>query len=158
MPVGAYGGRAEIMAKVSPTGPVFQAGTLSGNPVAMAAGLTTLRELQKDPPYQRLDRLAATLADGMDRIASQAGIAHTVPRVGSMFTFFFNPDPVTDYTVATRSDTKTFARLFWGMMARGIYLPCSQFEAMFLSTAHTEAHVQQTLDAFREVVAEIQST
>jgi glutamate-1-semialdehyde 2,1-aminomutase len=155
MPVGAYGGREDIMKQVMPAGPVFQAGTLSGNPVAMAAGLATLKELRDHPPYVRLEELSRHLADGLDEAASTAGIPHLVGRVGSMWTLFFNPRPVTDYDVARQSDTARFAKFFWAMMERGIYLPCSQFEAAFLSAAHTEKHIEQTLAAGREALAQI---
>jgi glutamate-1-semialdehyde 2,1-aminomutase len=153
MPVGAYGGRADIMAKVSPSGPVYQAGTLSGNPLAMACGIATLRTLRDTNPYPALATKTARLTRGLSDAASAAGIAHTVPRVGSMFTLFFNPEPVTNNTVAGRSDTKLFARYFWGMIERGIYLPCSQFEANFVSAAHSEADIDQTLAAAREVLS-----
>jgi glutamate-1-semialdehyde 2,1-aminomutase len=153
MPVGAYGGREDVMKQVMPAGPVFQAGTLSGNPVAMAAGLATLKELRDHPPYARLEELGRRLADGLDEAATRAGIPHQVPRVGSMWTFFLNPQPVTDYDVARQSDTARFAKFFWAMMERGIYLPCSQFEAAFVSAVHTEKHVQQSLAAAREALA-----
>jgi glutamate-1-semialdehyde 2,1-aminomutase len=152
LPVGAYGGRAAVMQRVMPAGPVFQAGTLSGNPLAMAAGLATLQELRDHPPYARLDQLGQQLAAGLDRAATEAGVPHQVARVGSMWTFFFNPTPVTDYDVARRSDTARFARFFWAMMDRGIYLPCSQFEAAFLSAAHTEEHISQTVAAAKEAL------
>jgi glutamate-1-semialdehyde 2,1-aminomutase len=155
LPVGAYGGRVDIMKQVLPAGPVFQAGTLSGNPLAMAAGIATLQELRDHPPYTMLDQLGQTLATGLQQAARDANVPHQLERSGSMWTLFFNPDPVTDYESAKRSDTKRFARFFWAMMERGIYLPCSQFEAAFLSTAHTEAHVQQTIAAAREALAEI---
>ncbi|MBI1917340.1 MAG: glutamate-1-semialdehyde 2,1-aminomutase [Planctomycetes bacterium] len=155
LPVGAYGGRADIMKKVMPAGPVFQAGTLSGNPLAMAAGIATPEELRDNPPYDRLERLGAMLAEGLRQAADAAGLSHQVARVGSMWTLFFNPDPVTDYDVAKRSDTQRFARFFWAMMDRGVYLPCSQFEAAFLSAAHTAEHVQETLAAAREALAQV---
>jgi glutamate-1-semialdehyde 2,1-aminomutase len=150
LPVGAYGGRADIMKQVMPAGPVFQAGTLSGNPVAMAAGLAALQELRDHPPYARLEQLGRVLVDGLS--ASSAGVPHQIARVGGMWTFFFNPEPVTDYDVARKSDTGRFARFFWGMMDRGIYLPCSQFEAAFLSGAHTDKQLEQTLKAAREAL------
>jgi glutamate-1-semialdehyde 2,1-aminomutase len=152
LPVGAYGGRADIMSQVLPAGPVFQAGTLSGNPLAMAAGLATLMELKERPPYARLEQLGQQLGTGLQQAARQASVAHSFARVGSMWTLFFNPEPVTNYEVAKRSDTKRFARFFWAMMDRGIYLPCSQFEAAFLSAAHTEEHVAQTIAAAREAL------
>ena len=155
MPVGAYGGRTDVMKHVMPAGPVFQAGTLSGNPVALAAGLATLRELRDHPPYERLDELGKRLSDGLTQVATAAGIPHQLARVGSMWTFFFNSQPVTDYDVARRSDTARFAKFFWAMMNRGVYLPCSQFEAAFISTAHTAQQIDQTIAADREVFAQI---
>jgi glutamate-1-semialdehyde 2,1-aminomutase len=157
LPVGAYGGRADIMKKVMPAGPVFQAGTLSGNPLAMAAGIATLQELRENPPYPRLDQLGKKLADGLRAAARSAGIPYQVQRVGSMWTLFFNPEPVADYDSAKKSDTARFARFFWAMMDRGIYLPCSQFEAAFISMAHTEEHIEQTVAAAREAFREITS-
>lgn len=153
LPVGAYGGRADIMKHVMPAGPVFQAGTLSGNPLAMAAGLATLRQLREDPPYQRLEHLGQKLASGLSHAARDAGVPHQLARVGSMWTLFFNPDPVLDYDAAKKSDTQRFARFFWGMLERGVYLPCSQFEAAFLSTAHTDEHVEQTIRAARDALS-----
>jgi glutamate-1-semialdehyde 2,1-aminomutase len=155
LPVGAYGGRADIMKQVMPAGPVFQAGTLSGNPLAMAAGLATLQELRDHPPYQRLEQLGRLLGDGLSQAAAAAGVPHQLARAGSMWTLFFHPQPVTDYDGAKRSDTDRFARFFWAMLNRGVYLPCSQFEAAFLSTAHTEQHVAQTIAAAREALATI---
>jgi glutamate-1-semialdehyde 2,1-aminomutase len=154
LPVGAYGGRADIMKHVLPAGPVFQAGTLSGNPLAMAAGLATLEELRDRPPYARLEQLGARLADGLSRAAAQAKIPHQVARVGSMWTFFFTTVPVEDYDSARKSNTDRFARFFWAMLDRGIYLPCSQFEAAFLTSVHTEQQVTHTLEAARAALAE----
>src|SRR5262245_2381500 len=147
LPVGAFGGRADIMSKVLPAGPVFQAGTLSGNPLAMAAGLAMLNELREHPPYARLEQLGQKLAAGMRAAASQAGVAHQFQRVGSMWTLFFAAEPVVDYDTAKRSDTARFAKFFWAMIDRGMYLPCSQFEAAFLSVPMTEAHIEQTIVA-----------
>jgi glutamate-1-semialdehyde 2,1-aminomutase len=155
LPVGAYGGRADLMKQVMPAGPVFQAGTLSGNPLAMAAGLATLQELRDHPPYARLDRLGDRLARGLADAARSAGVPHQLQRVGSMWTLFFAPAPVVDYDTAKQSDTARFARFFWAMMDRGVYLPCSQFEAAFLSAAHTEEHVDQTIAAAREALASV---
>jgi glutamate-1-semialdehyde 2,1-aminomutase len=153
LPVGAYGGRADVMSRVMPAGPVFQAGTLSGNPLAMAAGVATLLELREHPPYAKLETLSAKLAEGLDRAA--AGVPHGVQRVGSMLTLFFTATPVTDYDTAKTSDTAKFAKFFWAMMDRGVYLPCSQFEAAFVSAAHTEADVNRTIAAAREALAEM---
>jgi glutamate-1-semialdehyde 2,1-aminomutase len=154
-PVGAYGGRAEIMAKVMPAGPVFQAGTLSGNPVAMAAGIATLKELQSNPPYRRLDSLGRTLEISLKDAAADAKVPVQVNRVGSMWTLFFTATPVTDYDTAKTSDTARFARFFWAMMDRGFYLPCSQYEAAFLSAPMTDGHIAETVAAAREALAEI---
>jgi glutamate-1-semialdehyde 2,1-aminomutase len=147
LPVGAYGGRSDIMNKVAPVGPVYQAGTLSGNPLAVAAGLAMLRELKAHPEiYDQLETRAAALC-----AAAPAGI--TVNRVGSMFTFFFTDRPVTDYESAKLSDTARFGRFFRGMLDRGIYLAPSQFEAAFVSAAHSAEDIQQTVGAAREVFA-----
>jgi len=154
-PVGAFGGREDVMKQVMPAGPVFQAGTLSGNPVAMAAGVATLQELRDHPPYVKLDELSKRLTDGLHRLADAAGVPHQVQRVGSMWTFFFNPDPVTDYDSAKKCDTTRFGRFFWEMMDRGIYLPCSQFEAAFNSILHAEKHIDQTLAAAKEAFASL---
>jgi glutamate-1-semialdehyde 2,1-aminomutase len=153
LPVGAFGGRAEIMDHVLPAGKVFQAGTLSGNPLATAAGIATLRELRDRPPYERLEQLSARLAKGLDEAASAARLPHTVARVGSMMTLFFNGEPVVDWPTAARCDTKAFARYFWGLLERGAYMPCSQYEALFVSAAHGEADIDATIDAAREVLA-----
>ncbi len=153
LPLGAYGGRADIMDHVLPKGKVFQAGTLSGNPLATAAGIATLRALSDTPPYARLDALGARLASGLEAAAKAAGVAHCVARVGSMMTLFFQAGPVVDWDTAQRSDTQAFARLFWGLAERGVYLPCSQFEALFVSAAHSEADVDLALSAASEVLA-----
>jgi glutamate-1-semialdehyde 2,1-aminomutase len=118
----------------------------------MAAGLATLRELKENPPYQRLEQLGQKLGDGLQKAAQAAGVPHYFARVGSMWTLFFNPNPVTDYDAAKKSDTKRFAKFFWAMMDRGVYLPCSQFEAAFLSAAMTEEDVQKTIAAARDAV------
>jgi glutamate-1-semialdehyde 2,1-aminomutase len=158
LPVAAYGGRAEIMRKVMPAGPVFQAGTLSGNPLAMAAGIATLTELRDHPPYAMLERLGQKLATGLQEAARAAGIPHQLARVGSMWTLFFTEQPVTDYDAAKKCDTARFARFFWAMLDRGIYLPCSQFEAAFISAAHTEEQIEQTIVAAREALAELSAS
>jgi glutamate-1-semialdehyde 2,1-aminomutase len=152
LPVGAYGGRAEIMDHILPAGKVFQAGTLSGNPLATAAGIATLMELRDRPPYDRLEALSARLAKGLDEAATAAGVPHTVARVGSMMTLFFNPEPVHDWPAAARCDTQAFARYFWGLMDRGVYMPCSQYEALFVSAAHTELDIDATVAAARDVL------
>jgi glutamate-1-semialdehyde 2,1-aminomutase len=157
LPVGAYGGRADIMSCVMPAGPVFQAGTLSGNPLAMAAGIATLRELREHPPYERLEQLGEQLATGLHEAATAAGLPHQVSRAGSMWTLFFSAESVTDYDTAKKSDTERFARFFWAMLDRGVYLPCSQFEAAFISAAHTKEHIELTVHAAREALAEFSS-
>jgi glutamate-1-semialdehyde 2,1-aminomutase len=155
LPAAAYGASVPVMDSVSPVGPVFQAGTLAGNPLAMAAGLATLQLLRDDPPYARLEALSARLAEGLERAASDAKVPHVVQRVGSMLTLFFNPEPVHNYEDAKRSDTRLFARFFWEMLARGVYLPCSQFEAAFVSAAHTEAEIDHTVAAAGEALRAI---
>jgi glutamate-1-semialdehyde 2,1-aminomutase len=154
LPVGAYGGRREIMEMVSPLGPVYQAGTLSGNPLAMAAGLATLRLLTEPGVYDHLERLSARLVDGLGEAAREAGVAYTANRVGSMFTGFFTSGPVTDYASARRSSTRRYARFFHAMLERGVYLAPSQFEAGFMSLAHAEADVEATLKAAAASFAE----
>ena len=154
-PVGAYGGRADVMKHIMPAGPVFQAGTLSGNPVAMAAGIATLKELKRNPPYDRLDRMGAGVEVGLKAAAAEAGVPAQFNRVGSMWTLFFTGTPVTDYDTARACDTKRFAKFFWAMMDRGVYLPCSQFEAAFLSAAMTDEHIGQIVAAAREALAEL---
>jgi glutamate-1-semialdehyde 2,1-aminomutase len=157
MPIGAYGGRAEIMRHVLPAGKVFQAGTLSGNPVATAAGIATLKELRDRPPYQRLEELGDRLASGLTAAASRAGIPHRLTRVGSMMTLFFNEHTVVDWDTAALSDTSRFARYFWGLLNRGVYMPCSQFEALFFSAAHTENDIDETVSAAEQVFATLLS-
>jgi len=152
MPVGAYGARADIMDRLSPVGPVYQAGTLSGNPLAMAAGLATLEALHEAGTYDKLDALATRLADGLRDAAAAAGIPAFVTRVASMCTLFFQAGPVTDYTTAARSDTKMYAAFVHAMLERGVYLPPSQFETFFVSTAHTQEQIDQTLAAAAEAM------
>jgi glutamate-1-semialdehyde 2,1-aminomutase len=147
LPVGAYGGRREIMEQVSPLGPVYQAGTLSGNPLAMAAGLATLRLLTEPGVYDHLERLSARLVDGIGERARAAGVPYAANRVASMFTGFFCDGPVNDYAAAKRADTERYARFFHAMLERGVYLAPSQFEAGFVSLAHTEADVEATLNS-----------
>jgi glutamate-1-semialdehyde 2,1-aminomutase len=153
LPVAAYGGRAEIMDYVAPVGPVYQAGTLSGNPLAMAAGCAALDALARPGSYERLDALSLRLQVGLAREAQKAGAMLTVNRVGSMLTPFFCRGPVTDFASAKSSDTKAFARFFHGMLARGVYLPPAQYEAAFVSLAHSEADIDETLRAAGEVLA-----
>jgi glutamate-1-semialdehyde 2,1-aminomutase len=153
LPVGAYGGRADIMRRIMPAGPVFQAGTLSGNPLAMAAGIATLQELRDRPPYAELDDRTAGLCAGLSDAARSAGVPHQINRCGSMWTLFFSDKPVVDLDTARASDTARFGRFFWEMMDRGVYLPCSQFEAAFVSTAHTREHADTTVAAARAALA-----
>ena len=127
---------------------------MSGNPLAMAAGIATLRELKENPPYNRLEELTQMLCDGLTAAARAANVSHALNRVGSMWTLFFAPGPVVDYETAKASDTARFARFFWGMMDRGVYLPCSQFEAAFVSAAHTESQISQTVAAAGETLRE----
>ncbi|MBI3839053.1 MAG: glutamate-1-semialdehyde 2,1-aminomutase [Planctomycetia bacterium] len=155
LPVGAYGGRAKIMDHVLPAGKVFQAGTLSGNPLATAAGIATLKLLRDESPYAKLEQLSARLAAGLDRAATVAGIPHTVARVGSMMTLFFNPEAVTNWEVANACDVEQFSKYFWGLLVQGIYMPCSQFEALFVSAAHRAADIDATVSAAAEVLAKI---
>jgi glutamate-1-semialdehyde 2,1-aminomutase len=152
LPVGAYGGRRDIMRAVSPVGPVYQAGTLSGNPLAMASGLATLRTLKATNPYARLEETTQRLCRGLSVAATAAGIPHQIAQCGSMFTLFFNPEPVMSYTVSKKNDTARFAKYFHAMLDLGVYLPCSQFEANFVSAAHTDADIEATLAAAREAL------
>jgi glutamate-1-semialdehyde 2,1-aminomutase len=155
LPVGAYGGREDIMNTVSPVGPVYQAGTLSGNPVAMSAGLATLKLLKEVNPYEQLNTITSRLCEGLREAATAAGLPHQISQVGSMFTLFFNDEEVTSYTVSAKNDTKRFANYFHGMLERGFYLPCSQFEANFVSAAHTKGLIDDTIAAAREVLAKV---
>lgn len=155
LPVGAYGGRADVMDHVLPAGKVFQAGTLSGNPLATAAGCATLRVLRDDPPYERLEQFSARLEAGLRAAAVEAGVAHQLNRVGSMLTLFFAAEPIVDWDSASRCDTGRFARWFWAMLDRGIYLPPSQYEALFVSAAHTAADVDATIAAARDALATV---
>jgi len=149
LPVGAYGGPSEIMDLVAPLGPMYQAGTLSGNPLAMAAGIAQVKHLrdEKTKIYPRLEALSAKLVEGVATAAKDAGVPLTFNRVGSMFTWFFTPDPVTDWDSASKSDLALFGRFFRAMLDTGIYLPPSQFEAAFLSAAHSEEDIEKTIGA-----------
>jgi glutamate-1-semialdehyde 2,1-aminomutase len=153
LPAAAYGGRAEIMDALAPVGGVYQAGTLSGNPAAMAAGLATLTALIANPPYAALDALAGQLAEGLRDAAARAGVPVWQNRVGSMLTLFFTATPVTDYRTAKTADTRRYAHFFHAMLAAGVYLAPSQFEAAFVSTAHTAADVERTVAAARTALA-----
>lgn len=149
LPVGAYGGRSDIMDLIAPAGPVYQAGTLSGNPLAVTAGLETLKQLRAKNLYKQLEERSAALARGLADEAKRAGIALTHTRVGSMLTSFFTQEPVVDWNSAKKSDTKRYGLFFHGMLEQGIYLAPSQFEAAFLSTAHTSADIDKTIRAAR---------
>ncbi len=150
LPVGAYGGRADIMDHVAPVGPVYQAGTLAGNPLAVAAGLTTLRNLRSSDAYTRLDALAGRLERGIHEVCVERGARLQVNRVGSMLTLFFTETPVVDFATARKSDTAHFSRFFCKMLDRGIYWPPSQFETAFVSTAHSESDIDRTVEAIGE--------
>jgi glutamate-1-semialdehyde 2,1-aminomutase len=154
LPLGAYGGRRDVMDHVLPAGKVFQAGTLSGNPLAVAAGTATLEELRDNPPYERLERHGRRLEEGFREAAAAAGVPAWVARVGSMMTMFFQKGPevvpVTGWKTASLSDTARYADFFWKMIDRGIYLPCSQYEALFFSAAHTDADIEATIAAAAE--------
>jgi glutamate-1-semialdehyde 2,1-aminomutase len=157
LPCAAFGGRADIMDLLSPLGPVYQAGTLSGNPLAMAAGIATIGYLSehRDRVYPLLDSLSEAVVSGILAEASRANVSMVANRVGGMFTWFFTASPVTDYESAARSDTTAFARFHRGMLERGVWLPCSQFEAAFLSAAHTMDDVRQTVDATKAALESI---
>ena len=158
LPVGAYGGRREVMEYVSPTGPVYQAGTLSGNPLAVSAGLQTLRILRDEPPYGRLEELGRRLEEGLRRVVDDLGTGWTINRRGSMITLFFTDRPVTTFADAVTSDTGLFARFFHGMLRRGDYLPPSQFESWFISAAHMEEDIDRTIERGASALEEALST
>jgi len=155
LPAAAYGGRADIMAVLAPDGGVYQAGTLSGNPLAVAAGLATLEALMEDPPYAQLDACAQSLATGLREAAASSGVTVQQNRVGSMQTLFFTSTPVTDYATAKTADTEKYAGFFHGMLKRGVYLAPSQFEAGFVSTAHTVEAIEQTVSVAAAVMQEM---
>jgi glutamate-1-semialdehyde 2,1-aminomutase len=150
LPVGAYGGRREIMEMVAPSGPIYQAGTLSGNPLAMAAGLATLKVALEPETHDRLEELGERWKSGMEAAASQGDRPYTINGVGSMVSIFFTEGPVTDFSSAARSDTKAFKDFFWHMLSRGVYLAPSQYEAGFISAAHTDEDLDKTFEAARE--------
>jgi glutamate-1-semialdehyde 2,1-aminomutase len=152
LPVGAYGGKQEIMAQVAPEGPMYQAGTLSGNPLAMAAGLETLTLLKKPGVYEQLEHTSAKLGEGLARICESKGIPHYATRVGAMMTLFFAAGPIRNYQDVCRFDRERFNRFFWSMLDQGVYLAPSQFEAAFLSLAHTDADIDKTLEAAEKAI------
>ena len=152
LPVGAFGGRSEIMGHLSPDGPVYQAGTLSGNPLAMAAGLAQLRELDRINGWKLLEELGADFESRLGKVLRDAKIETTFHRNGSMFCLFFAPQPIVDLAGAKRSDLKTFARFFHASRERGVYFPPSQFETAFISTAHTTEEIERTAKVVREVL------
>ncbi|MFA0756981.1 MAG: hypothetical protein YPKNTGVA_002511 [Candidatus Fervidibacter sp.] len=154
-PLAAYGGRRDIMQAVAPLGPVYQAGTLSGNPVAVTAGLTTLRILERDKPYAELERRTNWLTDAIADAARAFNIPVQINRIASMFTAFFTDQPVTDYASAKRSDTKRFARFFHALLQQGVFLPPSQFEAAFLSVAHSDEVLAQVAEAMRQAMRQV---
>ena len=155
LPVGAYGGREEIMSMVAPSGPMYQAGTLSGNPLAMTAGIKTLELLQKPGTYAQLDQITKKLTDGLLQVAKEAGHAVYGGQISGMFGMFFTGSPVHNYEEAKQSDLSKFARFHRGMLERGIYLAPSQFEAGFTSLAHTDADIERTLEAARDVLTDL---
>jgi glutamate-1-semialdehyde 2,1-aminomutase len=157
LPCAAFGGRAEIMNMLAPLGPVYQAGTLSGNPLAMAAGIATVGYLvdYRDEVYPLLEKLSAAVADGVAVEAAKAGVAMTTNRVGAMWTWFFTASPVTDFATAATSDTAAFGRFHRAMLEQGVWLPASQYEAVFLGTAHSMEDIQQTVSAAREAFAAV---
>jgi len=152
LPVGAYGGRRKIMSHIAPQGPVYQAGTLSGNPLAMAAGIATLTQLKKKGFYESLEKKSARLCAGLSAAAALAGFAVQVDHVGSMIGMFFCAEPVKSFADAKKSDLATFARFYQGMRQEGVYIAPSQFEALFLSSAHTSEHIQLTVQAAERVL------
>ena len=155
LPVGCYGGRREIMERVAPLGDMYQAGTLSGNPLAVSAGVATLTELQKPGVYEQIDRMAARLTDSISAAFRDAEIPGTINRVGSMFTGFFNPGPVESLAQVEQSDAAAYGRYFHALLERGVYIAPSQFEAGFVSTAHTDADIDATVERAREALAEV---
>jgi glutamate-1-semialdehyde 2,1-aminomutase len=152
LPVGAYGGRSEIVDRIAPAGPIYQAGTLSGNPLAVAAGLATLRRLEKENPYARLELLGSRLEKGLIEAAAAVGVAVRVNRAGSMLTIFFTCKDVTDFESARMCDSERFKRFFHGMLDQGVYLPPSQFEAAFISAAHTDGDIERTISAAKKAL------
>ncbi|MFC1614723.1 glutamate-1-semialdehyde 2,1-aminomutase [Gemmatimonadota bacterium] len=152
LPVGAFGGRAEIMERLSPVGPVYQAGTLSGNPLSVAAGLFTLKSLVENPPYEKLEEKAIKLERGLRENIQSLGLKASLNRVGSLMTLFFTEGPVVDFATAKKTDTAAFGRYFHGMLQRGVFVAPSQFEACFVSTALSDKEIDLTIQANREAL------
>lgn len=155
LPLAVFGGKREIMQHVLPAGKVFQAGTLSGNPIATAAGIAMLKALRDQPPYEYLEALSQKLETGLRAAAEANGIEHCIQRVGSMMTLFFQNGPVTDWESASQSKTDQFSKYFWGLIDDGVYMPCSQFEALFISAAHTDEDIEHTIKMADRVMSEI---
>jgi len=154
LPVGAYGGRRDLMERIAPAGPVYQAGTLSGNPLAVAAGLAQLETLEQTNAWERLEDSSGRLERGLESILREMGLSLALNRVGSMLTLFFTEEEVVDFESATRSDVKRHARFFRAMLERGVHLPPSQYEALFVSLAHEQDDLDRTLEAARESLRE----
>ena len=155
LPVGAFGGRADVMDMLAPVGPVYQAGTLSGNPLAMAAGLAQLRELAKPSGFPRLDQLGAHFEAGLRALLTEKGVPHRLNRVGSMFCLFFTDREIVNVSDVMKQDLEFFKKFFWGCLDKGIYLAPSPYETGFISLAHTEADLDDTLTVFEEVLDKI---
>ncbi|MEE9502519.1 MAG: aminotransferase class III-fold pyridoxal phosphate-dependent enzyme, partial [Candidatus Aminicenantaceae bacterium] len=155
LPVGAYGGKARYMTQMAPEGPIYQAGTLSGNPLAMAAGITTLNILKRPGTYESLEKTSAALADGLANVNSSLGVDFAFNRIGSMFTTFFTTGPVNNFAGAKSSDTEKFGKYFLGILKEGIYLAPSQFEAAFVSLAHTDEDIARTIEAHEKALKRI---
>jgi len=153
LPVGAFGGRADIMDMLAPDGPVYQAGTLSGNPLAMAAGLTQLRELEKKGAYNYLEEIGAQMAEGLRKIFTEKGMPHRVNQVGSMFCLYFVDEEIMNVETVQKQDFGIFKKLFWGCLEAGVYLAPSPYETGFISAAHTKGDIEDTLDVIQDVVA-----
>ncbi|MBS4026061.1 MAG: glutamate-1-semialdehyde 2,1-aminomutase, partial [Clostridia bacterium] len=155
LPVGAYGGKKEIMEHIAPAGPIYQAGTLSGNPLAMSAGLTTIKVLQRPGVYEQMFARTKELAEGLQSVTEELGVTASFNRVGTMLSIFFTDQQVIDYATATSSDVPKFGKFFWSMLKRGVYLAPSQFEASFMSLVHSEEDIAHTIKAARESLIEI---
>jgi glutamate-1-semialdehyde 2,1-aminomutase len=152
LPLAAYGGRADLMDNILPVGKIYQAGTLSGNPLATAAGAKTLEILRDESPYEYLETQAKRLGEGLATAAHEAGYPYQMQRMGSMMTLFFNDTPIVDWPTANQSHRKRFAEYFWGLINEGVYMPCSQFEALFFSREHTPEDIEYTIDAAKRVL------